>query len=101
MPRVAAAGRLYERLWKGPVAMHELSDALWKDAGSPSTRLAATTTLLNACAAARTSVAIPPLVPHRLHLLARGADGAELCLNPGCTGPRSGSTPGAVPSVPP
>jgi hypothetical protein len=94
MPRVDAARRLCDRLWRGPVEVRQLADELWGDAGTTATRLSATFTLLNLCAAARTSVAQPPLVPHRLHLLARGADGAALCMNPDCSGPAALKYPG-------
>jgi hypothetical protein len=47
----------------------------------------ATTILLNLAAAARRAAGDYPLVPHRLHLLARAAEGLSLCLNSECKGP--------------
>lgn len=94
MPRVAAASRLYERLRAGPVLMSRLADEVFGDRGSAHERLRATFHLLNLCAAARTSVDTPPLIPHRLHLLVRGADHVSVCVDPACTGPDAQKVPG-------
>ena len=87
MPRMAVAERLFEALWNGVGTLETVSTAVFGDEGTPDERLAATVNLLNLCASARTRVDLPPLVPHRLHVLIRGADGASLCLNPNCCAP--------------
>ena len=45
--------------------------------------------LLRLAAAARRRSTDFPLVPHRLHFLARGPEGLALCLNPECSGPEN------------
>jgi DEAD/DEAH box helicase domain-containing protein len=87
LPRIDAARRLYESLWKSPSTLDGLAADLWGTAGTAQDRLEATRTLLNLGASARESLVTSPLIPHRIHLLARGADGASLCLNPACSGP--------------
>jgi DEAD/DEAH box helicase domain-containing protein len=47
----------------------------------------ATVKLLRWTAAARSSLEETPLLPHRLHLTVRSADGLVICLNPRCTAP--------------
>lgn len=46
----------------------------------------ATTVLLKLGASARSDAKNLPLIPHRLHLLARAPSGLSVCLNPKCTG---------------
>lgn len=48
----------------------------------------ATALLLRLAAAARPRAGVLPLIPHRLHLLARAPEGLSLCLHPECSGPR-------------
>lgn len=94
MPRMAVAERLFDALWKGASTLDEVATAVFGDDGSTDERLTATVNLLNLCASARTRVDAPPLVPHRLHVLVRGADGASLCLNPACSAPPALRYPG-------
>lgn len=87
LPRVDAARRLCESLWNKPSTLDALSTEMWGSEGTVQERLEATRNLLNLGASARESLAASPLIPHRIHVLARGADGAALCLNPTCSGP--------------
>lgn len=94
MPRVEVAARLHDQLRLGPVRVEQLASDLWGPAGDPHRRLLATYHLLNLCASARSTLETPPLVPHRLHLLARGADDAGICFDPACSGPQDRKYPG-------
>lgn len=80
--------------------IHKVSDVLWEKKRLPLGELAAeiwneqsedairaTIALLQMGAAARLSANEFPLVPHRLHLLARPTDGLVVCLNAACAGP--------------
>jgi hypothetical protein len=66
------------------VSLEELASELWGKAGRP--EVEATTLLLRLAAAARPAPEEMPLVPHRLHFLARGPEGISCCLNPECRG---------------
>ena len=69
---------------KRHIRLVELADRAW---GSPDeASVGATIKLLQAGAAARVSVGDYPLLPHRLHVLVRPADGLAVCLNADCTG---------------
>lgn len=46
-----------------------------------------TISLLRLGASARTSVDVRPLIPHKIHGLARGPGGVHVCINPNCTEP--------------
>lgn len=94
MPRVEVARQLYERLRGGPIPVRRLANEIFEGQADEPARLVATFKLLNLCASARRAVMTPPLVPHRLHLLARGADDVGLCLSPACTGPDERKYPG-------
>ena len=49
--------------------------------------LRATLNLLNLCASGRQAAESHPLLPHRIHLILRPANGASLCINTDCSGP--------------
>jgi DEAD/DEAH box helicase domain-containing protein len=70
---------------KGHMKLDDLACELWGLADGVSRR--ATTVLLQLAASARREPHAYPLVPHRLHLLARPASGLSVCLDPECTGP--------------
>ena len=63
----------------------ELAKELWGEESQQA--LQATVNLLQIGAAARRTPQAYPLIPHRLHLIARAPIGLTLCLNPECTGP--------------
>lgn len=65
-----------------------LCEKLW-DAPSTPENCRATTTLLQMGAAARKDLGQHPLLPHRVHLLARAASGIGVCLNANCSGPQT------------
>ncbi len=86
-------------LASSPIA-HLLADTLWKRRRLPLGELAATVwgeereatvratvALLRLAASARRGPKDYPLVPHRIHLLARPADGLCVCLNRACSAP--------------
>ena len=85
--RAELAKKLYLAIEKGPTRLDELARQLFGVDATDEGCLHATVNLLNACASARESADAPPLIPHRLHLLARGGDSAGLCLDPRCTEP--------------
>ena len=62
----------------------ELAALAWGSPGDAS--VGATIKLLQAGAAARNAIGDYPLLPHRLHVLVRPADGLAACLNADCTG---------------
>jgi Lhr-like helicase len=70
---------------RGRLSLKSLACELWGEESAAAER--ATTALLNLTAAARRAAGDYPLVPHRLHLLARAAEGLSLCLNGECMGP--------------
>jgi DEAD/DEAH box helicase domain-containing protein len=97
---------LYHALGRAPL-LHRLSEILWQQKRLPlaslstqlwgSAKLAAlraTISLLQMGAAARQTVNSYPLIPHRLHLLARPTDGLVVCLNAACSGEASLTLPG-------
>ena len=55
--------------------------------GDDETAQSATVALLRLAASARSEARLSPLVPHRLHLLARAPNGLCVCLNSECPGP--------------
>jgi hypothetical protein len=78
--------RIEAILWeRRHLSLSELSAQLWgrEDAAA----VHATTILLRLGASARARVQDYPLVPHRLHLLARAPEGLSVCLHPHCSGP--------------
>jgi DEAD/DEAH box helicase domain-containing protein len=71
---------LFERRY---LTLPALAEALWGAKGDGPNQ--ATIHLLQLCAMARTSPSAYPLVPHRLHILARPTDGLSACLNGSCS----------------
>lgn len=89
---------LYFALRHAPL-IHTIEHILWEEKFLPLPTLAhrlwgnsheeallATTLLLQLGASARNQVGDYPLLPHRIHLLARSPDGLVVCLNRDCTG---------------
>jgi hypothetical protein len=79
--------RLEEALWRsrkeGILRLHKLAHHVWGDDGEAAVR--ATVRLLQLGSRARESVAALPLVPHKLHLVARAPITVSVCMNPHCT----------------
>ena len=87
LPGLAATVRLQEVLWaRRRLPLGELAREIFAADDAPA--LEATQRLLSATAAARPAPETAPLIAHRLHLLARGPGGMQLCVSPGCSGPR-------------
>lgn len=85
--------RVSDILWeKKRLPLGELAANLWSAQNEETVR--ATIALLQMGAAARQSANEFPLVPHRLHLLARPTDGLVVCLNADCTGAAELKLPG-------
>ena len=83
--------KLQEILWdRKHVPLEELGVELFGTSSEHSTN--ATVTLLQLAASARLDPKSYPLVPHRLHVLARPTDGLTVCLNEDCTGPDTRQT---------
>jgi DEAD/DEAH box helicase domain-containing protein len=80
--------RLEDLLWnRRQLKAEDLAHQLWGDdafGATPEPARQATLMLLRLCAAARQGVHEYPLVPHRLHVLARSPEGLWICLNPHC-----------------
>jgi DEAD/DEAH box helicase domain-containing protein len=73
-------------LWQHKrLSLHELAQLLWNS--SDDIAIQATMLLLQMGASARQHVTDYPLVPNRIHLLARSTDGLGVCLNSECSGP--------------
>lgn len=73
---------------KKRVSLPDVALELWGE-NSPQSRRA-TAIALQMGAAARQNAGDYPLVPHRIHLLARGAAGVNVCLNPDCPREKAG-----------
>ena len=69
---------------KKRIPLRDYARQLWGDDSDESLR--ATVSLLQMGAAARQEAGAYPLLPHRLHVLARPTDGMIVCLNSGCSG---------------
>lgn len=79
--------KLEDILWEHKyLSLRELAHHLWGSMDVDSMR--ATMILLQMGASARTDVLEYPLVPSRIHLLARPTDGLVVCLNAACSGPQ-------------
>ena len=77
--------QMHDILWdQKRVPLTELAERIFKDACQSS--LQATVKLLQLAASARTEPGHYPLIPHRIHVMARPADCLTVCLNPDCTG---------------
>ena len=92
---------LHNSLSAAPI-IHRLEEILWNSKHVPLTDLAeqifdgrskhsvrAVVQLLQMAASARLEPTSYPLVPHRIHVMARPADGLTLCLNAACSGPNN------------
>lgn len=80
-------------LWERQrMPLREMAQALWASASDEAVR--ATTTLLQLGASARRQASDYPLLPHRIHLLARPADGLSACLDQNCFGDAALKLPG-------
>ena len=78
--------QLEEILWsRRHVSLTELEEYLFGERSQQSTR--AVVQLLQLAASARLEPTSYPLVPHRIHIMSRPADGLTICLNAGCSGP--------------
>ncbi len=80
-------------LWRDKrLKLSALADELWSEGGGEKAVLK----LLQLGAAARMRVGDLPLLPHRIHLLARSVSGLGVCINPECTAPAEMKLVGAV-----
>ncbi len=76
--------QLEEILWKRQhIPLAELGEQIFGKQSEPSIR--ATVQLLQLAASARIEPTSYPLVPHRIHVMARPVDGLTVCLNAGCS----------------
>jgi len=89
MARAPIVGKLEQLLWErrseSVIPLAALADALWTDHGEQA--LHATAVLLQLGMRARLRPGDLPLLPHKLHLLARAPGTISACLNPSCTAP--------------
>ena len=86
LERVPVMARLREIVHRSDLlSFGDLSESLWGNRGEDSDR--ATVLLLRMAAAARLDPSESPLIPHRLHVLFRAAQGLSACLNSDCSGP--------------
>jgi DEAD/DEAH box helicase domain-containing protein len=100
---------LHQALSRSPL-VQKLAGALWRkkftpleslaaqifgQAGTPEDRRKATTILLQTASMARMHAGSYPLIPHRIHLLARAPDDVSICLNPRCRCDQGARLPGA------
>ena len=77
--------KLEESLWnRKHVPLAELGEGIFGEASEQAVRAAVQ--LLQLAASARLEPTSYPLVPHRIHLMARPADGLTVCLNSECVG---------------
>ncbi len=75
---------LAEILWnQKQLPLYDLAERLWGRGDEPAQR--ATIVLLELAASARLGPRDYPVVPHRIHLLARAPEGVTVCLNPSCS----------------
>ena len=80
--------RLEEILWNSKhVPLSELAEQIFDGRSECSER--AVVQLLQMAASARLEPTSYPLAPHRIHVMARPADGLTLCLNAACSGPNN------------
>ncbi len=78
--------RLEAILWeRKQLSLHDLVQDLWGTFNEDARH--ATMLLLQMAAAARRNISDYPLLPNRIHLLARPTDGLVVCLNSECNGP--------------
>ncbi len=78
--------KLESILWECKrLSLHDLTRHLWEAVDENAIR--ATALLLQLGASARIRVGDYPLLPNRIHILARPTDGLVICLNRACSGP--------------
>ncbi len=76
-------------LWnRKRLRLHDVAEHVWGSCTAETVR--ATIMLLQLGASARCHPTDYPLVPHRIHLLARASDGLVVCLNKDCNGASDG-----------
>ncbi len=76
---------LEKELWKKRhLPLVELTETLW--GGQTKDEIKATIVLLQLAATARELPHQYPLIPHRIHLVARSNDGLSICVNSNCSG---------------
>ena len=76
---------LEKELWeKRHLPLGELAEILW--GGQTEDEVKATIVLLQLAASARALPHQYPLIPQRIHLMARSNDGLSVCVNPNCSG---------------
>ncbi len=76
---------LEKELWeKKHLPLGELAETLW--GGQTEVEVKAAIVLLQLAATARALPYQYPLIPHRIHLVARSNDGLSVCVNPDCSG---------------
>ena len=76
---------LEKELWKKRhLPLGELAETLW--GGQTKDEVKATIVLLQLAATARELPHQYPLIPHRIHLMARSNDGLSICVNSNCSG---------------
>jgi DEAD/DEAH box helicase domain-containing protein len=96
LPRLRSFHAMASELFDGARwPLEQLAARIFPDA-RPDDARAVTLRLLELGAVARTSPTALPRLPHRLHLLVRGADGLAVCLSPDCDGPHHWRGLGAV-----
>jgi DEAD/DEAH box helicase domain-containing protein len=87
MARAPIVARLEKILWErrseSVIPLAALAGALWTDEGEQALR--ATAVLLQLGMRARLRAGDLPLIPHKLHLLARAPATISACINPACT----------------
>ena len=76
---------LEKELWEQRhLPLRDLAEKLW--GGQTEDEIKATIVLLQLTASARALPQEYPLVPHRIHLMARSNDGLSICVNSNCSG---------------
>lgn len=84
LPASPVVHTLAKALWEHRrLPLPELARLLW---GEQEQAIPATVALLQLTASARRHVGDYPLVPHRIHFLARPSDGLTVCLDAACSG---------------
>lgn len=77
--------RLEMVLWENKrLSLSQLATEIWESSGDAEVK--ATIKLLQLASSARSKVGDYPLVPHRIHFLARACEGFVVCLNKECSG---------------
>jgi Lhr-like helicase len=96
LERAPVVHRLEDALWNtrgnGLVALEALSESVW--GRSDNVAIAATTSLLRLGSRGRKSTDELPVIPHKLHLMARAPSTVSVCVNAACTAPEGVRSPG-------